>query len=126
MTCNQRLRQPTECSLSSRGESFPVSKDESQCAVIVRAHSAVSGILRHDEKSCRFCRAVIAAAGNLGFHTCATMRFLSSKPGNAYQPPRTRTYCVSNGMSPRRSVQRHPSSRSVLRSTFGLKDRVHG
>jgi hypothetical protein len=35
---------------------------------------------------------MIVTAGNPGFPTRATMRFLSSKSRNAYHPPPTQTY----------------------------------
>jgi hypothetical protein len=40
----------------------------------------------------RFNREAIVTAVNLGLSTHVATRFLSSKPHNAYHPPRTRSY----------------------------------
>lgn len=80
------------------------------------ALTAVRGIHRHGEKSRRFRWAMILTAGTLGFPTCVTMRFLSSKLCNFYHLSYTRAYYCRD-VAPTIGSMSY-SSRTVSRSTF--------
>lgn len=69
-------------------------KSELRYVVIVRVHSAVSDIPRHDGKSRRFCRTVVATTGNPDSPYSRDHVVLAVQAANAYHPLRTRTYHV--------------------------------
>jgi hypothetical protein len=63
---------------------------------------------------------VILTAGNPGFPTCVTMRFLSSKLRNSYHLPRTRAYYCRDVAPTIDSVS--SSSRTVNRIEVYISD----
>lgn len=103
-----------------------MSRSETRYVVIVRAHSAVGGIPYHDEKSRRFCRAVVATAGNPGSTYPRDHAVLAIQAAQAYHSPPTRSYYMSGGRS---SDQPNViSARELYLKMYisDFKDRTHG